>query len=208
MNVHPRARGNRGGRGKVAAALVLAALALSGCSAAGQSTDLAAPASAPVQATSVLSRSEPAWIEIPRIGARSSLVPLGLNPDRTVAVPSVHQPMQAGWYQYSPTPGETGPAVVLGHVNGDGRDGIFARLHELRPGDEILVGRQDGQVARFVVERSAQEPKTGFPADEVYGDTAGPELRLITCGGSFDYGKRSYRDNIIAFAVLAGIHKG
>lgn len=209
MNVHPRARGNRGGRGKVAAVLVLAALALSGCSAAGQSIDLGAPASAPVQATSALSRSEPAWIEIPRIGARSSLVPLGLNPDRTVAVPSVREPMQAGWYQYSPTPGETGPAVVLGHVNGDGEDGIFARLHELRPGDEILVGRQDGQVARFVVERMAQEPKTGFPADEVYGNTAGPEIRLITCGGLFDHAERSYRDNIIAFAVLAGVvHKG
>ncbi|MEV0700973.1 class F sortase [Saccharopolyspora sp. NPDC050389] len=204
MSVHPRARGSRGGRGTVAAALVLAALALSGCSSGGQPIDLASPASAPVQASSSLPRSEPAWIEIPRIGARSSLVPLGLNPDRTIAVPSVHQPMQAGWYEYGPTPGETGPAVVLGHVNGDGKDGIFARLRELRPGDEILIGRQDGQVARFVVDRMAQPPKTGFPADEVYGDTAGPELRLITCGGSFDHTARSYRDNIIAFAALTG----
>ncbi|SDZ09643.1 Sortase family protein [Saccharopolyspora shandongensis] len=205
MSVHPRARGSRGGRGTAAAALALAALALTGCSADGQSIDLVAPASAPVQESPAVPRSEPAWIEIPRIGARSSLVPLGLNPDRTIEVPSVHQPMQAGWYQYGPTPGETGPAVVLGHVNGDGQDGIFARLRELRPGDEILIGRQDGRVARFVVDRMAQPPKTGFPADEVYGDTAGPELRLITCGGSFDHSARSYRDNIIAFAALTGL---
>jgi sortase (surface protein transpeptidase) len=215
MNAHHHARGNRGGRGAVAATLAFAALALPGCAATGQSTDLASPApvqaqaQAPVQAAAALPPSTPTWIEVPRIDARSSLVPLGLNPDRTVAVPSVHEPMQAGWYQHSPTPGETGPAVVLGHVNGDGKDGIFARLRELRPGDEIRIGRQDGQIARFVVQRMSQAPKAGFPADEVYGDTAQPELRLITCGGSFDRTARSYRDNIIAFATLTGVvHNG
>ncbi|MGP4016964.1 class F sortase [Saccharopolyspora sp. 5N708] len=214
MSVHPRVRGNRGGRGRIAATPALVALALSlvlsGCAADQQPIDLAAPdppqapAEVSTRTPSALPSSDPTWIEIPRIGARSSLVPLGLNPDRTVAVPPVQQPMQAGWYQYSPTPGSVGPAVVLGHVNGAGQDGIFARLRELRAGDEIRIGRQDGQVARFVVRRMAQEPKTGFPADEVYGDTAGPELRLITCGGSFDHTAHSYRDNIIAFAAFTG----
>lgn len=214
MNVRLRARRNRGGRGAIAATPVLVAVLLAGCSAAGQPIDLnsqvpasraetGAPAgSSPVSA---MPRSEPAWIEVPRIGARSSLVPLGLTPDQTVEVPSVHQPMQAGWYEHSPTPGETGPSVILGHVNGDGRDGIFARLHELQPGDEIRVGRGDGRIVRFVIERMAQETKARFPADEVYGDTSGPELRLITCGGSFDGAAHSYRDNIIAFATFTGV---
>ncbi|MER7012629.1 class F sortase [Saccharopolyspora sp. NPDC000359] len=206
MNVPSRARGSRGGRA-TAPALAVAALSLvlSGCSAADRPLDLGATTTPQqVQASTALAPSPPTWIEVPRIAARSSLVPLGLNPDRTIETPSVHEPMQAGWYQYSPTPGAVGPAVVLGHVNGDGQDGIFARLRELRPGDEVLIGRQDGQVARFVVHRMAQEPKTGFPADEVYGDTADPQLRLITCGGSFDATARSYRDNIIAFATFTG----
>ncbi|MFB9567125.1 class F sortase, partial [Saccharopolyspora hordei] len=192
----------------VAAAL---SLALSACSAPADRPlhlDAPAPASQPVQAAAALAPSPPTWIEIPRIAARSSLVPLGLNPDGTVAVPSVHEPMQAGWYRYSPTPGELGPAVVLGHVNGDGQDGVFARLHELRPGDEVRIGRADGQVARFVVHRMAQEPKSGFPSDEVYGDTPDPQLRLITCGGPFDREARSYRDNIIAFATFTGTVRG
>jgi LPXTG-site transpeptidase (sortase) family protein len=113
--------------------------------------------------------------------------------------------MQAGWYEHSPTPGQTGPSVVLGHVNGGGQDGIFARLHELKPGDEIRIGREDEQVARFVVERTEQFPKTEFPADQVYGDTKEPELRLITCGGSFDEAANSYRDNVIVFAVFTGV---
>jgi sortase (surface protein transpeptidase) len=142
------------------------------------------------------------WIDVPGIRAHSSLVPLGLNADRTVEVPPVEAPMQAGWYEHSPTPGQTGPSIVLGHVDGGGQDGIFARLHELAPGDEIRIGREDEQVARFVVERTEQFPKTEFPADQVYGDTKGPELRLITCGGSFDEAANSYRDNVIVFAVF------
>jgi LPXTG-site transpeptidase (sortase) family protein len=150
-------------------------------------------------------RSLPVSIDIPAIGARSSLVPLGLNPDRTVEVPPVDRPMQAGWYEHSPTPGQTGPSVVLGHVNGGGQDGIFARLHELEPGDEIRIAREDKQVARFEVKRTEQFPKTEFPAEQVYGDTKEPELRLITCGGLFDEAANSYRDNVIAFAVFTGV---
>lgn len=199
-----------------AASLFLLVLVLTGCSAADPG-----PRPTPTQSQSQpqsesreqeheqtsneLPRSNPLWIDVPAIGAKSSLVPLGLNADHTVEVPPVDQPLQAGWYKHSPTPGQTGPAVVLGHVNGGGRDGVFARLHELRAGDEIRIGREDGQVARFVVERADQVPKNEFPADSVYGNTSEPELRLITCGGSFDEDADSYRDNIIVYAVFTGV---
>ncbi|WP_243795081.1 class F sortase [Saccharopolyspora gloriosae] len=203
-----------GGRGTVAAsplAAVAAVLALSGCSAAGQEIDLAPQPPAVTSASPAgeqlpkLPESTPDWLDVPDIDAHSTLLPLGLNDDRTVAVPSVHEPMQAGWYRYGPTPGETGPAVILGHVNGDGQDGIFARLHQLGSGDEIRVGREDGTVARFTVTRMDQVPKDRFPTDEVYGDTTEPELRLITCGGAFDDAAGSYRDNIIAYATFTGV---
>jgi sortase (surface protein transpeptidase) len=130
----------------------------------------------------------------------SSLVGLGLNADGTVEVPPVTAPMQAGWFAGGPRPGEPGPAVILGHVNGGGHAGIFARLHELKAGDEVLIGRSDGGSARFVVRRVDQVAKNEFPTDAVYGDTAGPELRLITCGGTFDRAAHSYRDNVIVYA--------
>jgi sortase (surface protein transpeptidase) len=147
--------------------------------------------------------AEPAEISIPKIGARSSLVGLALKADESVEVPPVTAPMQAGWFAGGPRPGEPGPAVILGHVNGGGHAGIFARLHELAPGDEVLISRTDGAAARFVVRRVDQIAKSQFPTDAVYGDTAGPELRLITCGGSFDKAARSYRDNVIVYAALA-----
>ena len=150
----------------------------------------------------VLAKSVPVSLRIPSIDAQSTLVQLGLNPDNTVQLPPVSTPMQAGWYKYSPTPGEMGPAIILGHVDGDKQEGIFFRLHELKPGDQVLVTRADGSTATFVVTRTQEEPKTQFPADQVYGDTSDAELRLITCGGQFDKSAKSYLDNIIVYATL------
>lgn len=148
------------------------------------------------------SRVEPTEVRIPRIDAKSSLIPLGLHPDDTIQVPPVEQPMQAGWYVHARAPGEPGPAVILGHVDGNAQPGIFYRLHELRPGDEVEVSRTDGSVVRFAIEKVDQVPKDSFPTDAVYGDTPDPVLRLITCGGVFDRSARSYEDNIIVYAKM------
>jgi LPXTG-site transpeptidase (sortase) family protein len=200
----------RGRLGGVAVALLLA---VTGC--AAQPATEPAPPAVPVpvatpQSTSLtpdagpkgMAGSTPTEVRIPKIGAKSSLIPLGLNADETVQVPPVTQPMQAGWYDKAPTPGEVGPAVILGHVDGNKQPGIFFRLREMVVGDEVQVSRQDGTTARFTVTRVRQVAKKDFPTEEVYGDTDGPELRLITCGGVFDKSARSYQDNIIVFASL------
>jgi LPXTG-site transpeptidase (sortase) family protein len=153
-------------------------------------------------ALAALPRSEPVSIDIPKIGARSSLVPLGVNPDDTIQVPPVNTPLQAGWYTYAPTPGEVGPAVVLGHVDGNHQKGIFYRLKELTAGDRVSVARKDGTTALFEVTKVHQVPKQDFEREGVYDDTAGPELRLITCGGVFDRSAHNYVDNIVVYARL------
>ncbi|HWE88076.1 MAG TPA: sortase, partial [Pseudonocardiaceae bacterium] len=113
-----------------------------------------------------------------------------------------HGPLDSGvggWFD-GPTPGEIGPAVILGHVDGDRQIGIFYRLHELVAGDQIVVTRQDGSMVTFAVTSVQQVPKTAFPTDQGYGNTTDPELRLITCGGSFNRAERSYVDNVIVYA--------
>ncbi|MDQ4118194.1 MAG: sortase, partial [Actinomycetota bacterium] len=101
-----------------------------------------------------------------------------------------------------PTPGERGPAVIAAHVDWAGRAGAFAGLDTLRPGDAVRVRRADGATVEFVVDRVAQYPKDRFPTGEVYGDLDHAGLRLITCGGRFDDGARSYQDNVVVFASL------
>lgn len=141
-----------------------------------------------------------ATLEIPSIEVSTSLVSLGLNEDRTMQVPSNFS--QAGWYRYGPVPGRPGPAVIAGHVDSRSGPAVFYRLSELEAGDEVHVHAADGTTT-FVVQRIEQHPKDAFPHAQVYGETPGPELRLITCGGVFDRSQRAHRDNLIVYATAA-----
>lgn len=93
--------------------------------------------------------------------------------------------------------------MILGHVNAtDGGPGVFAKLRDLQSGDTIDVIREDGSTATFDFERGEQYAKDGFPTQEVYGNTDGAELRLITCDG-YDPKTGLFDDNYVVFATLA-----
>lgn len=150
-----------------------------------------------------LARSVPVRLRIPSIGVDTAVMSLGLASDGTVAVPPIAAHAPAGWYDGSPTPGELGPSVLLGHVTvGRYGDGVFVRLARMRPGDRISVTRRDGSVAVFAAERVQTVPKSHFPTQSVYGNVDHPALRLITCGGSRLSGGGGYTDNVIVYASL------
>jgi LPXTG-site transpeptidase (sortase) family protein len=107
----------------------------------------------------------------------------------------------AGWFKDGVSPGDPGPAVIAGHVDSAAGPAIFYRLHELRAGDTIEVLRGDAWTT-FRVTSTEQYPKDQFPSERVYRPTPDAELRLITCGGDFDAGRQSYRDNIVVYAVI------
>lgn len=147
----------------------------------------------------------PVSVSIPSIGATSSLLKLGLDADGKIAVPGSNQTKQAAWFTGSPRPGQVGPAVIEGHVDGPGGvKGVFFRLAAVKKNDTVQVTQANGTKLRFVVYDIARYPKDNFPAAVVYGNTEGPELRVITCGGSFDSATGHYRDNTVLFARLAG----
>lgn len=148
-------------------------------------------------------RSEPVRVDIPSIDVHAPVGRVGLDPAGTVEVPPLERPGETGWYIHGPTPGEIGPAVILGHVDSKTGPAVFFRLNQLRPGDKILVARSDGTTATFVTTEVRQVPKREFPTDRVYGNLDHAALRLITCGGTFDPARASYLDNIIAYADLA-----
>lgn len=152
-----------------------------------------------------LPRSAPVRLRVPAIGVDTAVMSVGLNGDGTVEVPPLGKDSPAGWYRYLASPGEAGPAVILGHVD-SAADGpaVFYRLGDLRPGDTITVSREDGSVATFRATRVAQYPKDAFPSQAVYGATGGvPALRLVTCGGAYDPSRREYTSNVVAFAEAA-----
>jgi len=145
--------------------------------------------------------SLPVALTIPSIGVQTSLVHLGLTGSGALQVPA--STAVAGWYTGSPRPGAVGSAVIAGHVDSRAGPGVFFRLSSLRPGDRVYVRRADGTLAVFLVTAVRQYPKDGFPTSAVYGPTPDAELRLVTCGGTFDYQSRSYLSNTVAYAVEA-----
>jgi LPXTG-site transpeptidase (sortase) family protein len=146
-----------------------------------------------------LAKSAPVRLQIAEIGVDTTLMNLGLRRDGTMEVPPGGFP--AGWYTGGPTPGELGPAVIAGHVDMKG-PGVFYRLHQVKPGDTIIVSRKDGTRPVFRVTRISIFPKDDFPTKLVYGNINQSVLRLITCGGSFNSRSGHYEDNIVAFADL------
>jgi hypothetical protein len=145
--------------------------------------------------------AEPVRLRIPALRVDSRVRPLGLEKDGTIAVPG--RTDVAGWYENGPRPGQTGPAVILGHVDSKQGPGIFIGLATVPPGTVVRVDRADGTSATFRITRVSRVPKVEFPTDLVYAPTLDATLRLVTCGGSFDRARGSYRDNVIAFADLA-----
>jgi sortase (surface protein transpeptidase) len=140
----------------------------------------------------------PSRLVIASIGVRTNVVRLGLSPDRTLDVPTDYS--MAGWYALGPKPGETGAAVIVGHVDSKEGPGVFYRLGEVAPGDLLSVASPNRAALRFRVYAVREYPKAAFPTALVYGQTTKPELRLITCGGPFDDATGHYLDNIVVFA--------
>ncbi|MFF9806654.1 class F sortase [Streptomyces coeruleorubidus] len=161
------------------------------------------PRPVPAEGARPLARSVPVRLLVPAIGVDTPVIRLGLAPDGTVRVPPVTADDRAGWYRHSPTPGQTGPSVILGHVSvGTYGDGVFRHLTRLRRGDRIVARLENGTAAEFAVTAVRTVPRTRFPVDDVYGNVDRPELRLITCGGART--GDGYTDNVIVFAALSG----
>ncbi|WP_290056658.1 class F sortase [Amycolatopsis solani] len=154
--------------------------------------------------TGGLPSAKPASLSIPAIGVRAAgIEDLGLTADGALEVPP--DATTVGWFTGAPSPGEVGPAVLAAHVDYKHVPGAFSRLKELHPGEQARVGRADGRIAVFTVYRVDRYAKAEFPTDQVYGDTADPELRLITCGGEFDRASGNYLDNVVVYARLSAV---
>ncbi|MGR6321643.1 class F sortase [Micromonospora soli] len=150
----------------------------------------------------VLPASPPTHLSIGTLGLRAPVHRVGLAPDGTIAVPELEKAGEAGWYDRGPTPGQYGPAVIVGHVDTTTGPAVFHNLKQLDDGDRVEVTREDHSVAIFEVTSVQRYGKEKLPVDEIFGDFSRPNLRLITCGGRWVGGETGYADNLVVYASL------
>ncbi len=208
-------------RFRLTAGAAVLLMLLTGCGPAGSQQDPGAESPTTTPATSqptgpwagsdgtaadlAMDESRPVSLRIEELERESRIIETGLREDQTLEVPPEHEGAPASWYNGSPTPGESGTAVLLGHVNSSQDDsGVFYNLEALEQGDSIAITREDGSTAVFDVYKIELYPKDEFPTRAVYSPTNGAELRLITCDG-FAESTGEFVKNLVVYAKLTNM---
>ncbi|MFJ8660717.1 class F sortase [Streptomyces sp. NPDC093795] len=161
---------------------------------------------APVAVPRPLPPSTPVRVRVPAVRIDAPVTEVGLDADGWIEAPPPEDDRLAGWFTGAVTPGERGTAVVVGHVDTPGGRAVFYDLGALAKGHRVEIARRDGRTAVFSVYGVEVVPKDGFPAQRVYADAGVPELRLITCGGTFTE-KNGYAGNVVVSARLIEIRR-
>ncbi|MET8286947.1 class F sortase [Streptomyces sp. NPDC048448] len=153
-----------------------------------------------------LGGARPQRVDIPSMGVRAPVVARGLDTQGAIDPPPYEQPGVVGWYAAGVQPGSAGTALFVGHVDTETRPAVFYKLSAMRPGQTVRVMRDDGTVAEFTVDDVAVFPRDHFDAQQAYGprQSGRAELRLVTCGGTFDRTRRTYTANVVVSAYLTG----
>ncbi|WP_435883760.1 class F sortase [Streptomyces tanashiensis] len=159
---------------------------------------------APLSVPDPLPASPPVRVRVPALRVDAPVTAVGLDADGWIEAPPAEDDRLAGWFTGAVTPGERGTAVVVGHVDTPGGPAVFYDLGALAKGHRVEIARRDGRTAVFAVYGVEVVPKEGFPAERVYGGTGVPELRLITCGGTFTQ-ENGYAGNVVVSARLVDV---
>ncbi|KUL38274.1 class F sortase [Streptomyces regalis] len=148
----------------------------------------------------------PQRLDIPGLEVQAPVVARGLDPQGAIDPPPYDQAGAVGWYAAGVKPGAAGAALMVGHADTETRPAVFHRISALKPGATVRVLRDDGRLAEFTVDDVQVVARDRFDARQAYGAhrSGRAELRLITCGGTFDRATRSYTANVIVSAYLTG----
>ena len=165
----------------------------------------------------------PLQLRIPSLGINAPVLAVGIDAKNVMDTPagSANDPLwqKVFWYRGGAIPGEPSTATIAGHVDDVlGRPAIFARLKDLRPGNEVAVrDTRTGHEVAFVVSRTVAYtlPQTRDRAvlEQIYGDGPvlgqGPEpsddglahLTLITCTGHWLGKSGTYDQRLVVYLV-------
>jgi hypothetical protein len=151
---------------------------------------------------------QPAHLRIPAIHVDAPVMSVGKTSSGAMDAPvskAYNSPYWTSvfWYDLGAAPGQSGNAVIAGHVNRVGGDpAIFWSLSSLQVGDTVTVVTNGGTTINYMVNQLAQYPAS-YPSQDainaVFGPTTGHHLNLITCSGVWT--GSGYDERLVVFTT-------
>ena len=144
----------------------------------------------------------PVLLIIPKLNIVAGFQYTGLKADGTMEIPN--NIVDVGWFTSSPRPGESGNAIITGHVaqiRGGvmTKTGVFYHLGDLHIGDRLYILNDKGELITFAV-RGSQTYDPAADANSVFASVdSGAHLNLITCEGSWNPAQSSYSQRLVVF---------
>ncbi len=147
--------------------------------------------------------SNPAHLLIPSIGIDASVENIGVLPNGDLATPTQNPWDDVGWYHLGPHPGQSGSAVIAGHLDRPGgAPAVFWNLRDMHPGDIVTVVDERGASLHFRVTQVASYPPDQAPLQEIFANPGGKFLNLITCAGDWIPSERQTTLRLVVYTSL------
>lgn len=143
----------------------------------------------------------PERLRIPSLDIDANVQHVGVKENGNMGTPNNFT--DVGWYKYGPAPGESGSAVMAGHVdNALSLAGVFKNLGDVEVGADVYVTDISGRVRHFEVTAVRSYPYTDVPTDILFNSSGTERLNLITCEGTWLPKERTYDTRLVVFTKL------
>lgn len=152
------------------------------------------------QAQAIVAPAKPPMrLRIPTINVDAAVEQVGVDSEGRIAAPIKTD--DVGWYKLGTAPGDAGNAVIDGHLDWYNGPAVFQRLGKMKVGDQIMVLREDGTQAKFIVDATSVMPYDAS-TDAMFTRSGPPSLTLITCAGTWDRQRGTYLQRLVVHSSL------
>jgi LPXTG-site transpeptidase (sortase) family protein len=150
-----------------------------------------------------VSVDEPRRLLIPAIKLDAQVEHVGITKNGDMDTPRQDPWNHVGWYSAGIAPGNRGSAVIAGHLDRPGGTAaIFWSLNKLRVGNEVSVVLASGKTLRFQVQRLVFYAPDKAPLQDIFADTSGTYLNLITCAGNWIPAQHQTSQRLVVYTSL------
>lgn len=161
------------------------------------------PTSIPTPTPTLAPAPKPIHLVIPSIGVDTAIEEVGIDASGNLETPKIHYLDDVGWFDEGPKPGEPGSAVIDGHLDRPGgAPAVFWNLRYIQVGALVMVTDESGKTRTFQVTRVASYPPTQAPLQDIFGNTGGTFLNLITCTGTWIPSEHQTTLRFVAYTSL------